>query len=144
MGPSGGLVFEWIGLSSSVIWWIAIGSGCMFILAVAVVPWLLIRLPDDYFGHTRRAHAAHKHRCPWFRWIRLIAKNLLGLGFLFFGAMMLVLPGQGILTILIGVALLDFPGKYTLQRWVVTRRGVLDAINWVRQRRGRDPLTLDP
>jgi len=73
----------------------------------------------------------------------LIAKNMLAVGFLFFGALMLLLPGQGILTILIGITLLDFPGKFKLQRWIVTRRGVLDPINWVRKRRGKDPLVLD-
>ena len=57
---------------------------------------------------------------------------------------MLVLPGQGILTILVGFTLLDFPGKFRLQRWIVTRRGVLESINWVRKKAGREPLALVP
>jgi len=56
---------------------------------------------------------------------------------------MLVLPGQGVMTVLIGVALLDFPGKHRLQRWIVGRRGVLDALNWIRRKRGRPPFSLD-
>lgn len=68
---------------------------------------------------------------------------MLAVGFLLFGALMLVLPGQGILTILISITLLDFHGKFRLQRWVVSRPGVLDSINWLRKRRGRDPLILD-
>jgi hypothetical protein len=52
-------------------------------------------------------------------------------------------PGQGLLTILIGVMLLDFPGKRRLERWLLRRRGVLAAINKVRARYGRPPLVLD-
>ena len=55
---------------------------------------------------------------------------------------MLVLPGQGLLTILIGLAVMQFPGKFELERWLVTRKGVLEGINWLRQRSGRLPLEV--
>ena len=136
-------MLEWIGLPKEAVWWIVIASACMFGLALIAVPPLVIRIPADYFAHPHRSGAEYPRKYWWFRLIWLILKNLLGIGFLFFGALMLVLPGQGILTILIGIALLDFPGKFRLQRWVVSRRGVLDSINWVRKRRGKDPLVLD-
>jgi len=136
-------MLEWLGLSSSVGWWILISSAGMFGLALITVPLLVLRIPADYFAHPGRDSAKYPRRHLWFRWIWLIAKNLVGLACLFFGALMLVLPGQGILTILIGIMLLDFPGKFRLQRWVVSRRGVLDSINWVRKRRGKAPLVLD-
>jgi hypothetical protein len=136
-------MFEWIGIPNDAIWWIAIASACMLLVGLVAVPWAVVRIPADYFAHPQRPDADARRRYPWLRWIWLILKNLLGIGFLFFGALMLVLPGQGILTILIGITLLDFPGKFRLQRWVVTRRGVLDSINWVRKRRGKDPLVLD-
>jgi hypothetical protein len=113
----------------------------MFLLGIAAVPWFIVRVPDDYFVHSRRPDPAW--RVSWLRWVWLAAKNLLGLGFLFMGILMLVLPGQGILTILIALTLLDFPGKFRLERWVVTRRGVLDSINWVRKRNGRKPLVVE-
>ena len=53
---------------------------------------------------------------------------------------MLVLPGQGVLTILIGVMFINFPGKYRLERWVVMRDPVLKTINRLRQRAGHPPL----
>jgi len=136
-------MLEWLGLSSSAGWWILISSAGMFGLALIAVPLLVLRIPADYFAHPGRDGAKYPRRHLWFRWIWLIAKNLVGLACLFFGALMLVLPGQGILTILIGIMLLDFPGKFRLQRWAVSRRGVLDSINWVRRRAGRDPLVLD-
>ena len=72
----------------------------------------------------------------------VIGKNVLGAIFVVAGLIMLVLPGQGIFTILIGIMLLDFPGKYRLERWIVARRPVLQSINWLRQRAGRAALVL--
>ena len=104
---------------------------------------MVVRLPLDYFSYRKR------HRAPWadrptaVRLTLLVAKNALGGVFVVCGIAMLVLPGQGILTILIGVVLLDFPGKYRLQRWVVGHGPVLNSINWLRRRRGREPIALD-
>jgi len=136
-------MLEWIGLPKEAVWWIVIASASMFGLALIAVPPLVIRIPADYFAHPHRSGADYPRRFWWVRLIWLILKNALGVGFLFLGALMLVLPGQGILTILIGITLLDFPGKFRLQRWVVSRKGVLDSINWLRERRGKDPLVLD-
>jgi hypothetical protein len=58
------------------------------------------------------------------------------------GIAMLVLPGQGLLTILIGFLMLDFPGKYRVEKWLVSRRRLLGAINWLRRRAGRVPLRI--
>jgi hypothetical protein len=52
-------------------------------------------------------------------------------------------PGQGLLTILIGAMLLDFPGKRRCEKWILRRRGVLSTINKLRARRGCPPLILD-
>ena len=53
---------------------------------------------------------------------------------------MLVLPGQGVLTIVIGLLLMEFPGKTRLERWLVGRPSVLEFVNRMRTRRGRPPL----
>jgi hypothetical protein len=52
------------------------------------------------------------------------------------------IPGPGLLVILIGITVMDFPGKRRLERWVVGRPGVLGAINRLRRRYGRPPLVL--
>ena len=56
------------------------------------------------------------------------------------GVVMLVTPGQGLATLLIGLMLMNFPGKYRLERWVVTRGPVLHTINRLRHRAGHAPL----
>lgn len=71
----------------------------------------------------------------------LIAKNLVGLVLLIAGIAMLVLPGQGLLTIAVGLVLIDFPGKFRLERWLATRRPVWRSLNWLRKRAGRPELT---
>ncbi len=73
----------------------------------------------------------------------MIAKNLLGYIFVVAGTLMLVLPGQGLLTILVGIMFLNFRGKYELERWIVSRQPVLGSINWIRRRAGRAPLVLE-
>jgi hypothetical protein len=71
-----------------------------------------------------------------------LGRNVLGCALVAAGIAMLVLPGQGILTILVGVMLLDFLGKPRLQRWLVARRPVLRTINGLRRRAGQAPLVL--
>ena len=58
------------------------------------------------------------------------------------GIAMLVLPGQGLLTLLVGFLLIDFPGKYRFEKWLVARRWVLQPINWLRLRRHQMPLRV--
>jgi hypothetical protein len=70
-------------------------------------------------------------------------KATLGVTFIIAGLAMLVLPGQGILTILVGMMLLNFPGKYQIERWLVTRRPVARSINWLRRRANKGPLQVN-
>jgi hypothetical protein len=58
------------------------------------------------------------------------------------GLLMLVTPGQGVLTILVGVTLLDFPGKRALELWIVRQPAVLRVTNWMRAKAHREPLQL--
>jgi hypothetical protein len=107
------------------------------------VPWVVVRLPADYFQYRKR------HPVPWgtyhpvLRALFLVGKNLLGLLLVLTGLAMLVLPGQGLLTMLIGIMLLDFPGKFRCERWLVRRKPVLRAVNWLRIKRHRAPFDLD-
>ena len=41
-------------------------------------------------------------------------RNAVGLVLVTAGLAMLVLPGQGIITLLVGIILMDFPGKHRL------------------------------
>ena len=134
-------MLNWITIDETTIWYLAAFSIISFIATLLLVPVLVIRIPEDYFAETKRHRWepwAHEH--PLIRWSLLIAKNSLGYIIIILGIAMLVLPGQGILTILIGIMFINFPGKYRLERWVVMRAPVLNTINKLRQRAGRAPL----
>lgn len=115
-------------------------GGAAVLLAVATVaalPFFLTRLPAAYFVQPRRRPTG------FFGVIILIIRNLLGIGLLLAGIAMLVLPGQGLLTILVALLLLDFPGKLRLERRIVAAPRVRKTINRLRARAGRPPLVLD-
>ncbi|HPE59965.1 MAG TPA: PGPGW domain-containing protein [Thiolinea sp.] len=120
-----------------LFFWLGIISLLVFLLSLLSLPWLLCRIPADYFSRTPES----------FHWSTLLhpftlLRNLLGLLILCSGIAMLILPGQGLLTILIGIAIMQFPGRTRLERWLVSRKGVLKTINWFR-RRGNVP-ELEP
>jgi hypothetical protein len=123
--------------------WVMVGivSGVFFIGSLVAIPILVVRLPDDYFTRNhRRTWLQTRH--PVLRFTAYAIKNLIGCVFLLAGIAMLVLPGQGILTILIGVSLIDFRGKQNLERKLIGQPTVLRTINGIRQKFGRKPLAV--
>lgn len=110
------------------------------IATVFGVPWVVTRLPKDYFVRTERVVWRSSFQAPLLVQIVATLKNFLGLLLVILGAVMLVTPGQGIVTLLIGLLLMNFPGKYRLERWLVLRPGVLHAMNWLRRREGQLPF----
>jgi hypothetical protein len=124
-----------------------LGFAALFIgslvATLIIVPWVLIKIPADYFNRNAE-HAPPFSNYPVpLRLPLIIAKNLLGLGLVAVGVAMLVLPGQGVIVILIGVFLLDFPGKQHIERWLISRGPILNFANWLRRKGGKPPLTLD-
>jgi hypothetical protein len=117
---------------------VSLGLASLGLVSVLVLPFLLVRIPTDYFvavpAPTRRGSAS---------WFERVIKNLLGGLMLVLGVIMLVLPGQGVLTIVAALVLLDFPGKRRLERRLLLRPRVLGVLNSLRARAGRPPLELD-
>jgi archaellum biogenesis protein FlaJ (TadC family) len=113
------------------------------VVSILICAFIVSRLPADYFLHEHHDRWADRH--PFIRWPFLIAKNLLGVVLVLLGIILSLpgVPGQGILTILIGAMLINFPGKRAVEKWLLTRRGVLKTINKLRARAGRAPLQLD-
>lgn len=115
--------------------WLGAISVVTFVLSLLLLPWFVSRIPHDYFTRPRDPHRWHVLLQP-----RAIVRNLLGLPVVLAGIAMLVLPGQGLITIMIGLGIMNFPGKFELEKWVVTRKGVLKAVNWLRQKSQYPPL----
>src|SRR6185436_8053674 len=134
-------MLDWVRSHERVMWWLVALSAVTVVTSIVAVPWMLVRIPPRYFMSTTREHPwADRH--PLIRVAFLIGKNLLGLVLLAIGIALLLLPGQGILTILAGVVLLDFPGKERVLLWTISRPAVLRSVNWIRQKASREPLVL--
>jgi amino acid transporter len=124
--------------------WASAMSVVAVIATLIGVPWVVARLPHDYFSQPQRAVWRKTNGEPLFALVLGMLKNLLGALLVLLGVIMLVTPGQGILTLLAGLLLMNFPGKYQLERWLVLRPGVLRALNWLRNRGGHAPFDTPP
>lgn len=128
-------------LTKNVLIALTVASVVFFVGTLIAIPFILVRLPPDYFDE-RHPRVWMKGHHPALRLTGLLLKNTVGAVFLLVGIALLFLPGQGILTILIGVSLMDFPGKRYLERKIVGQATVLGAINAMRAKYGKPPMTV--
>lgn len=115
-----------------------------FIGSLGLVSLILIKLPADYFcSHYDRQ--IWSGRAPALRITAALGKNILGVMLIILGIIMSLpgVPGQGLLTILLGIMLVDFPGKDRLERKLLHRPAVRNSIDKLRARFGKPPLVLD-
>ena len=122
------------GFESSAPWLAAtILSVALFVGTLIAIPILCVRLPSDYFV---------RPTTPKPRW-KSVLRTVVASVVILMGLLMLVLPGQGILTLLIGISLLDFPAKRAWQNRLLQRPAVLRTMNRLRSRAGKPPLQTD-
>lgn len=109
------------------------------LLSVVLFCGVILALPSRYFAEDRDLWI---DRHPVVRWLGLVVKNLLGLLLVALGVLLSLpgIPGQGLLTIAVGLMLLNLPGKRRLVWRVVRRPGVLGRLNRLRGWFGRPPL----
>jgi len=118
-----------------------IGLGTLLV-SLAVVVAVLLRLPAAYFSLARGPLLAGLN--PALRITLIVLKNLAGVAVIAVGLVMSIpgVPGQGIITIFIGLMLMDFPGKFRLERAIIRRPFVHGFVNRLRRRYGRPPLLV--
>lgn len=135
MGP----VVRWLGERG---WWVALVSVVLFLVSLLLIRHFIIRIPKDYFLHSKPVLDGRKH--PTVGFAILIGRNLVGFILLLMGLIMSLpgVVGQGILTILIALSLMDFPGKRKLELKIIRQRVVLGTINSIRSKAGKPPLEL--
>lgn len=130
-------ILAWLKSHQELLGWATLLSFLMFVGTLLAVPLIVIELPEDYLSEAieekPRSHVRH--------WPYLIFKNLLGAALALAGLAMLVLPGQGLLTLFIGLGLMNFPGKRRLTHGIIGQRRVFSAVNRLRAKAGKPPLT---
>jgi hypothetical protein len=112
--------------------------------SIAIVSYIMVTIPADYFKKdSPRTILPNHHRA--IRSLVIVARNILGAFLVLLGIVLSLpgVPGQGILTILLGIMLLDFPGKRDLEHKLVSKRKVRAAINKLRSKFGKPELILD-
>ncbi len=114
-----------------------------FVGSLIAIPFILVRLPADFFDIRVPRPWMEDHH-PVLRVMGHVVKNVVGAIFLFAGFLMLFLPGQGILTMLIGISMLDFPGKRKVEAKLIGQPAVLNALNGMREKFGKPPLIIAP
>ncbi len=130
---------EWAQGHGYILLILSVCSLATFLGTLAVLPLMVARIPTTYF---LRRKGTPEYRHPLFRFLYLVTKNLIGIIFFLSGLIMLFIPGQGLITMLVGVMLMNFPKKRTLALRIIRQREVSRAVTWMRKRSGRPPLLL--
>ncbi len=102
----------------------------------------MIKIPADYFSSSY-VKEINTNRHFSVRWTALIIKNVIGLFLVIAGILMIFTPGPGVPTILLGLILMDIPGKRPLEAKLIQRPMVLSAVNDLRARYNKPPLIMD-
>lgn len=119
--------FVWVGTISFVV----------FVVSLLLTPFLLGKIPQDYFVHTNQHKVEIKHPGHL---IVVIVRTLIGFVLLIAGIIMLVTPGQGVISILLGLFLMEFPGKRKLELKLINHEPTFKALSWLRAKANKAPF----
>jgi len=115
-----------------------------FFINLAIVSFILVKIPANHFSKSRKTKFWSGPR-PMLHAAGVIGKNIGGVLLVALGIVLSLpgLPGQGLLTVLLGIMLLDFPGKHRLEQKLLSRPSIVNAINRLRARFDKPPLELN-
>jgi hypothetical protein len=135
--------FDWV-TSPGVLALLSTLSIVLLVASLIGIPWFVARLPADYFAERRDRPSLLSVPDPRMQLVLKVLKNALGVLLFLAGLAMLVLPGQGVITLLVAVVLLDIPGKRRVLARILRRPRLAQALNRIRERAGEPPLDFDP
>ena len=124
----------------NVIIWFGSISLFVFLFSLLSIKWLVALIPEDYFVTKRVSKIKSQNPLIWY--LILILKNLVGYSLILGGVVMLILPGQGLFTIIIGLMLSNYPGKYSIEKKFIAIPTILKSINWLRGKSNKPPLKV--
>ena len=125
----------------SVIFWLSLLSFFIFIFSLVSIKWLVALIPIDYFVYKKNSKFKTKYPFTWL--ISMIIKNIIGYLLIVGGIFMLVLPGQGLFTIFIGLMMSNYPGKYYIEKKIIAIPSILKTINWLRKQSNKEPIIIN-
>jgi len=101
----------------------SIFSTICFFASLLIIPWIICKLEEDFF--------LRSHEPPY---SCVILRYFLGFVLLLAGILMLFLPGQGIITVILGLSLLEFPGKQRAVEGLLAIHSLRTSLNWIRRK----------
>ena len=123
----------------SIVTWLALLSLFTFILSLISLPYIIRRIPSDYF--LKLSTERPKVKGYDIKSVLIILfRNIFGFCLLLAGVAMLFLPGQGLITILVSLILMDFPGKKRVLAYLTGKKNVQKSIGWVRKKAKKKPI----
>lgn len=111
-----------------------------FLTSIIVIPLLIINISPDYFLFKR--HSMYEYKHPFTRVLVLIIKNVLGYILFLLGIIMLFIPGQGLLSMALGLLFMNFPGKKKVEKKLFSNIKIKKIINVIRRKFGRKEISF--
>jgi hypothetical protein len=133
-------ITEFVTNYKTYILWLATISLFVFIFSLVSIKWLVALIPTDYFVKKNISKSKKSYSLLWL--MSIIVKNIIGYTLILGGILMLVLPGQGLFTILMGLILSNYPGKYTIEKRIISIPRILKTINWLRKKSNKPRLKI--
>lgn len=133
-------ITEFVTNYKTYILWLATISLFVFIFSLVSIKWLVALIPTDYFVKKNISKSKKSYSLLWL--MSIIVKNIIGYTLILGGILMLVLPGQGLFTILMGLILSNYPGKYTIEKRIISIPSILKTINWLRKKSNKPRLEI--
>ncbi len=127
----------WSEQNASLLFGVVIASILLLLLTLLATPFLLARMPDNYFVQTPN----DKPRTP-IRMLIATIRTVLGVLLIITGILMFVTPGPGLVALVMGVSLCEFPGKHRLLQRLVSQPSVFSTLNWLRAKVDKPPFLL--
>ena len=133
-------LIEIFNVYKNLILWFGSISLFVFLFSLLSIKWLVSLIPEDYFINKKDSKIKTSNIFIWY--LVLIFNNLIGYSLILGGIMMLVLPGQGLFTIIIGLMMSNYPGKYSIEKKFIAIPTILKSINWLRRKSNKPPIRI--
>ena len=134
---------QWFSDHPEILMGLGISSIFIFLLSIIGISWFVANIPEDYFFESKRKSTKWHEQKPILRLVVIFGKNIIGVLLIIGGLLMLVLPGQGLLTMVTGLLLINYPGKYRLERKLVSKPSIFRTLNWIRIKANKPPLKIN-
>ena len=135
-------LYVWLENNSYILFYLGIISVLIFIFSIVGLRLFIIAIPSDYFINKKRVSALRDSSILLWVFYKIF-KNIIGYIFIAIGLLALVLPGQGILMILIGLMMSDYPKKFDLEKKIIKINTVRKGVNWIRVKSNVEKIKLN-